>query len=218
MIKIENTTLRVRKIRQSKNGPFAVGDLLTDIGQFKVKDQLLDAFNEGEYRATVWISEIYLKQYLAFGRGVTELRAQLHDIRIEAAAELGGELEPSEPDPINETIPERVASDQAPQAMERESTAVDESPVDISALKAKLKSVVRRKAKVDAPVEIAAPANDLAALFGEDLWSRIEGREPVKLDSTVDRARFREQIKMLGTLKFKFNPMEQTYLPVDLVS
>lgn len=218
MIKIENTTLRVRKIRQSKNGPFAVGDLLTDIGQFKVKDQLLDAFDEGEYQATVWISEIYLKQYVAFGRGVTELRAQLHDIRVDAAAELEGESEPSEPDPINETIPERVASNQAPQAVERESAAAVESPVDISALKAKLKSVGRRKAKAGAPVETATPADDLAALFGEELWSRIRGRESVKLDASVDRARFRAQIEKLGTLEYQFNPMEQTFLPVDLVS
>ncbi len=86
MIKIENTTLRVRKIRQSRNGPFTVADLSTDIGEFRVKDQLLDAFDEGEYQATVWISEIYLKQYVAYGRGVTELRAQLHEVQIEAAA------------------------------------------------------------------------------------------------------------------------------------
>lgn len=218
MIKIENTTLRVRKIRQSKNGPFAVADLITEIGQFRVKDQLLDAFDEGQYQATVWISEIYLKQYVAFGRGVTELRAQLHDIRVDTAAELAHEPEPSEPDPIDETIPERVASNQVPQVVERESAAVAETTVDISALKAKLKGVGRRKAKADATVDTAEPANDLANLFGEELWSRIQGREPVKLDSTVDRVRFRAQIKSLGNLKYQFNPMEQTFRPLELVA
>ncbi|KQP14802.1 DUF3275 family protein [Pseudorhodoferax sp. Leaf267] len=214
MIKIENTTLRVRKIRQSRNGPFTVADLSTDIGEFRVKDQLLDAFDEGEYQATVWISEIYLKQYVAYGRGVTELRAQLHEVQIEAAAELEGEPEPIEPDPIDETIPERVGYNQTAQAEERESAAA----VDISALKAKLKGVGRRKSKAVASVESAAPANALVDLFGEEVWSRIQGREPVKLDSTVDRARFREQIRTLSTLDYQFNPMEQTFMPVDLVS
>lgn len=218
MIKIENTTLRVRKIRQSKNGPFAVADLITEIGQFRVKDQLLDAFDEGEYQATVWIAEIYLKQYVAFGRGVTELRAQLHDIRVDTATELESEPEPTEPDPIDETIPERVAPNQVPQAMERESAAAPESPVDISALKAKLKAVGRRKAKADAPVDTTEPGNDLAVLFGEELWSRIQGREPVKLDSTVDRAKFRAQIKILGSLRYQFNPMEQAFRPLELVA
>ena len=60
MIRIDGAHLRVKRIRQSRNGAFCVADLSTDIGEFKVKDPLLDQFDEGEYQATVWISEIYL--------------------------------------------------------------------------------------------------------------------------------------------------------------
>jgi hypothetical protein len=69
MIRIDGAQLRVKRIRQSRNGAFCVADLSTAFGEFKVKDPLLDQFEEGEYQATVWISEIYLSQYIAFGKG-----------------------------------------------------------------------------------------------------------------------------------------------------
>ena len=49
MITAENALLRVKRVRQSKNGPFSVADLFTDFGEFKVKDPLLEQFEEGEY-------------------------------------------------------------------------------------------------------------------------------------------------------------------------
>ena len=52
-----NGTLRIKKIRQSRNGAFCIADLSTDFGEFKVKDPLLDQFEEGEYQGTLWISE-----------------------------------------------------------------------------------------------------------------------------------------------------------------
>jgi hypothetical protein len=48
MIKVQGA-LRGKKILQSKNSPFAVGTLSTDVGEFKVKDQVLDQFDEGSY-------------------------------------------------------------------------------------------------------------------------------------------------------------------------
>ena len=102
MIRTEGTLL-VKKIKQSRNGPFCVADLVTDFGEFKVKDSLLDQFAEGEYRGMVWISEIYLAQYVSFGRGVTELRARLHDIQVDTESSLPAKsANDSEPDPLDE--------------------------------------------------------------------------------------------------------------------
>lgn len=220
MIKIENTTLRVRKIRQSRNGPFAVADLITEIGEFKVKDQLLDAFDEGEYRATVWVAEIFLAQYVAFGRGVTEQRARLYDLQIQEASDLDDVPEQSEPDPIDERKPLRVpAATEAPTTEPEEAQASD--GVSLAALRAKLKSIGKPKGgKVPASKHETAPTpgDELAALFGDELWARIQGREPVKLDPTVDRLTFRKQAELLGKLDYTFKPMEQTFHPVEAVA
>lgn len=220
MIKIENTTLRVRKIRQSRNGPFAVADLSTEIGEFKVKDQLLDAFDEGEYRATVWVSEIFLAQYVAFGRGVTELRARLHDLQIQEASDLGDMPEQSEPDPIDERKPLRVpVAAEAPATEPEEAQASD--GVSIAALKAKLKSIGKPKGGKPSASKHETeptPGDELGALFGEELWARIQGREPVKLDPTVDRLTFRKQAELLGKLDYTFKPMEQTFHPVEAIA
>ena len=83
MIKCKGT-LRIKKIRQSRNGAFCIADLSTDFGEFKVKDPLLDQFEEGEYQGTLWINEIYLSQYISYGKAVTELRARLHDLQIDS--------------------------------------------------------------------------------------------------------------------------------------
>ena len=82
MITAENALLRIKRIRQSRNGAFCVADLITDFGEFKVKDPILEQFEEGEYEATVWISEIHLGQYIAYGKAVTEMRARLQDLQV----------------------------------------------------------------------------------------------------------------------------------------
>ena len=78
MITVKNATLRVKRIN-GRNGPFCIADLSTDFGEFKVKESLLDQFDEGTYEATVWIDEIYMGQYVAYGKAVTEIRARLRD-------------------------------------------------------------------------------------------------------------------------------------------
>lgn len=221
MIKIERATLRVKKIQQSRNGPFAVANLFTEIGEFKVKDSLLDQCDEGEYQATVWISEIYLGQYVAYGRAVAEVRAKLHDIRVDSASELDEAPEPPEPDPIDEVEapratrrPEMPSRQPAtPQATQPQKD-VDRagSTGDLSDLKSALQGI-GRKAKPEP--EAKSPIN-LDELFGVELCVRIRQREPVKLDSTVDRALFRRQAATLREeLGYEFDPMQQTFNPVN---
>jgi hypothetical protein len=56
---------------RGRYGDFCVGELFHECCELKVKDSLLDQFEEGEYHGTVWISRIFLHQYIAYGKAVT---------------------------------------------------------------------------------------------------------------------------------------------------
>ena len=216
MIRIDGAQLRVKRIRQSRNGAFCVADLSTDIGEFKVKDPLLDQFDEGEYQATVWISEIYLAQYVAFGKGVTEIRARLHDLQVQAQGALRRGEEQAEPDPIDEREPVRAAP-----------VAPDPAPAAVESKGKKSKNWERFNKKkpglapgdsspdTDSKRQLAsdqAVAQGLSALFDADLLQAIQNREPVKLDSTVERSLLRRQAAELGqALGYSFDPKQQTW-------
>ena len=103
MIKLENVTLRVKQIRGGRYGDFCVGELFHECCELKVKDSLLDQFEEGEYHGTVWISRIFLHQYIAFGKAVTEMRATLQDMQLDSASDAPVETELAEPDPLLES-------------------------------------------------------------------------------------------------------------------
>lgn len=201
MIKLDGVTLRVKKIRQSRNGDFCVADLSSEIGEFKVKDPLLDQFEDGEYTGTVWLSEIYLAQYISWGKGVTEIRARLHDLQIDGMDELSAQLEPAEPDPVDEF--------RAPEP-EPATQPEPDAPSSIEKLKQKLAGI-GRKAKPAANQRL--DDDELEQLF-DVLWPAVQAREPVKLDATVDRIKLRKQI---ATLKEKFgyalDPRSQTWNP-----
>ena len=66
-----NGTLTVKKITGAK-GAFSVGDLVTEEGTFKVKDALLDQFEEGRYQGEFAISSIYLSSYIWRGKSMTD--------------------------------------------------------------------------------------------------------------------------------------------------
>jgi len=222
MIKLDNASLRVKKIRQSKNGPFAVATLSSEIGEFKIKDQLLDQFEEGDYRVTAWVAEIFLGQYVAYGRSVTEIRARLHDIRVESeqfSDDYDAEPDQVEPDPLDEQPPVRVGISKRTEHNEpAEPTASQaEAPTkpvtSLEILKAKLMSI-GRKAQPQTSPATEDRAEDLSALFAEDLWAQIQARQPVKLDATVNRLTFRKQAAALAQdLNYKFDPTRQTFDP-----
>ena len=90
-------TLRIKRINGS-HGPFCVGDLETEIGEFRVKDAVLDQFDEGTYAGQFWIAQIFPWSYTAYGRMVIEIRAKLADLQIEGQRRNGGNKEIEEPD------------------------------------------------------------------------------------------------------------------------
>jgi len=119
-----------------------------------------------------------------------------------------------DPDPLDEPPPVNV------------SPAAPTPDAALEALKAKLESIgIGRKSKdaaAAAPVPQEAPApNDavhgsLREFFSEDLWALIEARQPVKLDSTVERKLHRQQSSLLRSeeLNYRFNSLDQTFYPV----
>lgn len=227
MIKLSGVTLRVKKIRGGRNGFFCLGELFTDIGDFRVADPLLDQFEDGDYTGTVWIERIFLKQYIYYGKGITEVRATLHHLQLDSAADRPDDRMPHEADPADE-LPVTPAAAAAPPPGRAPAQAPQASTEQLRAqLKARLaRGRKAREASAPAgPTQPPAPAssltppvpaaenNALAELFAE-LWRQVVQREPVKLDPTVDRARLRQQVSALKDLGYSIDPMSQTWLPI----
>ena len=187
MYTAENALLRVRRIRQSRNGPFSVGELSTGIGEFKVKDSILEQFDEGQYVVTAWVSEIYLAQYISYGKAITEMRAHVQDIQVMTeGAQRPEAYEPLEPDPLDEPEPLVVqATEPAP------------APAPVTA---------------PAPAT-TTPADDGIedGLYDEEILEAIRSGGTVKLDPSVDRALLRRQTAGLKARGYRFDSKAQVW-------
>lgn len=185
--------LRVKRINGA-NGPFCVGDLETEIGEFRVKDAVLDQFDDGLYEGLFWIQQIFPWSYLSYGRMVVEVRAKLTDLQIEGHARNNVDSRDLvEPDPAKEETPPPVA------------------PEFVDPPKVKPAAAEKRQRPSSKP---QVPASDDAgdqALFGE-LFDAVAGREAVKLDPTIDRIQFRLQRDRLKSLGYTFHAGSQSWL------
>lgn len=104
-----NGVLTVKEI-SGANGKFCTGDLNTSIGEFKVKEAILDQFEEGRYEGEFVIERFYLSSYVWRGKSTTDIRAKVTDIRLDNAEE--GEVDVSplpEQDPATENVAELVS-------------------------------------------------------------------------------------------------------------
>lgn len=189
-----NGTLSIKRIHGAK-GAFSVGDLVTEVGTFKVKDALLDQFEEGRYQGVFTISSIYLSSYIWRGKAMTDIRANLVDIQLdEVSDEVTGvdtESVPpqvqDEPDPIEEQL-QTVQTVPSPSA---EPTVL----------------VVNPTGQVDVDPALA----EMVKIFGAELGPKVWKAEAVKLDPTVDRAKFRQQRDRLKELGYRFDARSQTW-------
>lgn len=184
--------LRVKRINGA-NGPFCVGDLETELGEFRVKDAVLDQFEDGLYEGVFWIQQIFPWSYLSYGRMVVEVRAKLTDLQIEGHARVNADSRDLvEPDPAKEESP--------PVATE----FVDPPKVKPAAAEKRQ----RPSAKPQAP---ASDDDADQVLFGE-LFDAVVGRQAVKLDPTIDRMQFRLQRDRLKSLGYTFHAGSQSWL------
>ena len=194
-------SLRIKRINGA-NGPFCVGDLNSEIGEFRVKDSVLDQFEEGVYSGRFAVSRIFPWSYSANGRMVLEVRAKLDDFQISDGNEQAIPEAQPEPDPADEPkaeIPPVVAPDDpAPAAPTGATEATDAVP--------------ERQ-------QSAAPATEAGdeALFGDEIYARVAAREPVKLDPAIDdRRQFRQQRDRLKHgLDYGFIAEHQAWYPIE---
>ena len=176
-----------------RNGEFAVGDLNTPIGEFKVKDSLLDQFEEGTYAGTFWVSQIFSKSYEYRGRITIETRAVLADLQIDDESKHAAEQEPADLDPIDEPPP-------APVPPPRPRIVVPpRRPASTGGAERNRQAGPR-----------GVEPKDLE-LFGDEIAEQIRLQASVKLDTTIDRARLRAQRKRLDELGYAFNALTQSF-------
>ena len=219
MIKCKGT-LRIKKIRQSRNGAFCIADLSTDFGEFKVKDPLLDQFEEGEYQGTLWIHEIYLSQYISYGKAVTELRARLHDLQIDSEdRKQVRKPEQSEPDPIDEVPTPQVPS-KPKAAWPNPAKRSDWASVKGNKLGSSMAGTPDKPAEggpetTTPPEKVRAAGNETnvaTEMFSHELAELIDQHQIVKLDPTVDRVLLRAQTAALRGKGYSFDAKQQAWI------
>ena len=90
------------------------------MGEFAVKDTLLDQYDEGRYEGNFSITQIFPASYFAAGRFVVEVRATLKNLTLEGVDELKPEdkAATSEPDPMDDQ-PSPAVSTVAPSSTDR---------------------------------------------------------------------------------------------------
>lgn len=177
-------TLVIKEIKGA-NGKFCVGELSVPEGDFKVKEPILDQFEEGKYEGEFLIDRLFLSSYVWRGKSTTDIRAKLIDISLSGAEEGKQAETPSEPDPIS-TEPQQQRSTQNDDEPKPAVVIADDAPQDQKFL-------------------------ELRDLFGMELATIVWDSKPVKLDPSVDRLVFRRQRDILKDLGYGFDATTQEW-------
>jgi hypothetical protein len=209
MVEIKGT-LTVKAIT-GRNGVFRTGELETAVGDFKVKDKILEQFEAGSYTGRFIIERIFPECYIWYGKVITEVRARLADVDIdqdEPAPPAQEAAAPAEPDPA-EQAGDRAEGKPAPDARPSGDAIATE---DASGSADAPTSPVTPCSEADGASAAEAIDDGVRALFGDEILEAIEAGAPVRLDPTVDRVMFREQRTALKTrLGYGFKASTQTW-------
>ena len=214
-----NGSIAVRTIH-GRHGPFNVGVLRTEIGDFSVKDQCLEELAEGKYDARCTISHIKPNHYVAGARLVVEIRAFLDSIELlqDEAEDVDVQDLVVEPDPIEEVaVPAPVVEETAVPAVEvAPATETSEVSIDSEASGDGAAATVETEApEAEQSAQAVAEATDeadpeddsLQELFGH-LWPIGSS---IELDPTVDRAQFRAQIGHLKQSGYRYKASDKVW-------
>jgi hypothetical protein len=188
MIKLSGL-LTIKSIT-GRNGPFSIGRLVTELGEFTVKDTLLEQYDPGKYEGDFGISRIYPFSYAAAGGVRVEIRACIETIALAGIEKLTAEEE---------------------NAQAVESDPLDETPV-VAAVRS-ITSDTPGKTEIDASQEREPSGDDGHAVLGLELFGDawpLGSR--VKLDPTVDRALFCSQRDLLKSLGYRFQAVGQVWI------
>lgn len=211
-IRVQGTIVISRK--SGKRGAFNVGELRTEIGEFEVKDALIEEYEEGSYTGSFFINWIEPESFSWRGRVFVKNRAQLEAIQIDDAdtATPPAPQQPPVPDPVDEQVTQASGRDEKPSS---ESTGLpgsaDPSPPTPQAPSAPAATPQRPTAQATGQAPATSDdAGDLT-LFGEELQQQLAQQASIKLDPTVDRITFRAQRDRLKQLGYSFDAKSQTW-------
>lgn len=190
-ISVRGTLVVQRK--RGRKGEFNVADLSTEIGEFEVKDALIEEFEPGRYTGDFVVKWIEPDSFSWRGKVFVKNRASLEAIYIDEADETEGAVVPAmppEPDPADTaTAPTRTEANNEPEAAPTPPLEASSAPVATT----------------------RSDSTDDAALFGGDLFELLASRQPMKLDPTIDRLQFRQQRDRLKALGYTFNVKSQAW-------
>ena len=202
MIRVPGTLIINR--RTGRNGSFSVGDLVTDIGEFKVKDTALDQYEPGEYKGDFIIKWIEPHSNTWRGRVFIENRATLQDIIIfDAVEDLGtaeasaAAMTPPEIDPLEE------------------STGSSEHPADVPCTPCVEMATTTPESLPQQSNAESGTANlttEQRVLLGDESAELYAQRQRIKLDPTVDREVFRKQRDLLRACGYRFDSTQQDWV------
>jgi len=204
MIKIPGH-LAIRTI-QGRNGTFNVGRLSTSIGEFVIKDAVLEQHVEGKYHGEFVITDIRASSYSTGGRLVIEIRARLDSMVLEDLDALtaydNAQIDAQSPDPLDEEQPAAAQPAQAGPSRTAKPASAPVAPADDNA-----------PFGMSAP---AAPAQASPMTNGDEADQELFGTvwplgETVRLDSTVDRQRLRQQCRRLEQLGYTMDFKSQAW-------
>lgn len=198
MIKL-NGSLSVKSI-SGRNGIFSVGKLTTPIGEFTVKDTILDQYPEGKYDGEFLISRIFPCSYIVRGNVVVEIRAVLEQVTISNSTEESQHQESTVADPIEE----------APSAGNMQQAASLPTSVVLPTETTETPNEDGEGGSESIMFESEQARQDYE-LFG-DLYDTLAAMRDLKLDPTVDRAKFRAQRDRLKELGYKFEASTQMWV------
>lgn len=203
-IRVRGTIIIERK--HSRRGDFNVGDLCTEIGEFEVKDSLIEEFEPGKYTGDFMIQWIEPDSFSWRGRVFVKNRAQLEAILIDSVDDNAAPpATPPEADPIDAA---RAAPAVAPQPDQASASTAQTSAAPAADLPAPTAET--------APATASTQIDPDQMLFGDELHEALQARSAIKLDPTVDRQQFRAQRDRLKALGYSFDAKSQTWTVQEL--
>lgn len=202
IMRIFDGTLRVETIN-GRRGPFNVGKLITDIGEFKVKDKALDQFEPGEYTGNFLVEAIYTASNPWRGGVFTEMLC-----RIAPDGFLIVEEEVPQVDQGSQLEPDPLDSEQASPGGSDAPMAYTEQPKSPAPVSKPAKSTVTEPAAVR---PVAEPSDADLVLFGIEIHELFANGQDIALDPTVEREQFRLQRTRLKDCGYRFIAQEQIW-------
>jgi hypothetical protein len=178
-------TLIVRR-RSGRFGAWSEAELKTPEGDFKVKDKVLDQYDEGEYEGEFLITQFFIKTHTTGNRSWSDLMAHVDEFFIDRADEKPVPPREEPGDPAEEEVaqqqPAEIPASDAPTAPPIEETA-------------------------DAGAELDPDLH----LFGEELYAFVARQQPVRLDPSIGVVQFRQQRDRLHKLGYVFGSKPKTW-------